>query len=166
MRGFVLKMFLFLVFFICLGLIREHIFVNINNIIHYKYYKSTNVPIPVSFGWLTRFSYVTLYYLKYPLTILFVAIYYFANYYFLRQFRVKKMYIKMLTLAYIVLLALSILLMLYGYIVKQQLNAEEYTISRGLMGLAQSPLISFVLFTLYLWDKNKWHHYEKRNTSI
>jgi hypothetical protein len=35
--------------------------------------------------------------------------------------------------------------MLYGYFVKQRLNHEEYTLSRWLMGVLQSPIICLIL---------------------
>lgn len=164
MKKFLFRLVLFLVFFIVLGLLREYIFVNINNIIYYKYYKNTTLSIPFGFGWLIKFSYTTLYYLKYPLTVLFVLIYYYLNYSFLKQLSVKVFYIKTLSLSYAFIFFVSAVLMLYAYFTHHQLNADEYFISRGLMGLAQSPLISFVLFALYLWDKNYYH--EKRHSGI
>lgn len=161
-----IKLFFFLVLFVLLGLFREYVFVNINNVIYFKYYKNTTMPIPFGFGWLTQFSYSVLYYMKYPLTVLFVTTYFFLNLYFLRQMGVHSFYRRILILAYTLIVVISSALMLYAYYVNQKLNEEEYFISRGLMGLAQSPLISLVLFVLYLWDKNKQYHHEKRNADI
>ncbi len=166
MKSLLLKLLMFLIFFAVAGLIREYIFVNLNNIIYYKYYKSTPIPIPFGFAWLTQFSHTTLYYLKYPLTIIFVVFFYFFNWLFLKQFRASRFYIRMLTLSYLVLFSLSVFSMLYAYYFQQKLNGDEYLLSRGLMGIAQSPLIGFVLFVLYLWDKNKLHQHEKRNSNI
>lgn len=166
MKSLLLKLLLFLIFFAVAGLIREYVFVNLNNIIYYKYYQSTSIPIPFGLVWLTHFSYTTLYYLKYPLTIAFVIFFYFFNLFFLKQFKVSDFYIRLLTLSYIVLFSLSILSMIYAYFFSQKLNGDEYLFSRGLMGVAQSPLIAFVLFVLYLWDKNKLHQHEKRNSNI
>lgn len=166
MKSFLLKLLFFLSLFAVLGLFREHIFLNLNNIIYYKYYKSTSMPIPFGFGWLTRFSFVTLYYLKYPLTLVFVLLFYYLNFLFLKIFNVYSFYIKLLNVSYIVLFLISAGAMLYAYYFQQKLNDEEYLLSRGLMGVAQSPLIAFVLFVLYLWDKNKLHQHEKRNSNI
>ncbi len=162
----IIKLFFFLVLFALLGLFREYVFVNINNVIYFKYYKNTTMPIPFGFGWLTQFPYSTLYYAKYPLTILFVTTYFLLNLCFLRQMGVYSFYRKVLILAYSFILIMSSALMLYAYYVNQKLNDDEYSISRGLMGLAQSPLISLVLFVLYLWDKNKQYRHEKRNADI
>jgi len=170
MKLYIIKLLFFLVFFISLGLFREYVFLNINNIIYFKYYKYTTMPIPFMFSWLTRYSYVTLYYLKYPLTIFFVLIYFFSNFYFLKttitDITKFSFYYKILITAYVVIFIISTLLMGYLFITNQKLNDDEYLISRGLMGLAQSPLISFVLFTVYLWDKNKLQIHEKGNNSI
>lgn len=165
-KGYLIKLFLFLLFFVILGLLREYVFININNIIYFKYYKQTSVPIPFGFGELTKFSFAELYYLKYPLTLVFVVVYYVSNRFFLKQFQVSDLYVQLLNIAYFCLLFISALLMLYAYLFHQKLNDDEYLISRGLMGLAQSPLISFVLFVVSLWDKNKLHHYEKRNPDL
>lgn len=160
------KIVLFLVVFVLLGLFREYVFVNINNLIYFKYYKNTTVPIPYGFGWLTKFSYGTLYYLKYPLTVFFVFIYFVLSFSFLKQMNVTSLYTKTLILSYIAILFISTSLMMYAYFFHQKLNEDEYTVSRGLMGIAQSPLICFVLFALYLWDKNKLKHHEKRHSSF
>lgn len=163
MKVYLFKLLLFLIIFITFGLFREYVFVNVNNIIYFKYYKTTSMPIPFGFMWLTKLSYAYLYYLKYPLTILFVLIYYLLNYWFLRITVSNKFYIHILSIAYILIFVISAIVMIYGYLIHHKLNSDEYLFSRGLMGLAQSPLISFVLFALYLWDKNKLHTHEKRN---
>jgi hypothetical protein len=33
--------------------------------------------------------------------------------------------------------------MTYNYLINEQLNSDEYTFSRWLMGIAQSPLVAF-----------------------
>ncbi|MEW6774200.1 MAG: hypothetical protein AB1304_09410 [Bacteroidota bacterium] len=166
MKVSLIKLFFFLLFFVLLGLFREYIFLNINNVIYFKYYKNTTVPIPFGFGWLTKLSFEQLYFLKYPLTIIFVIIFFISNFFFLKQMQVYPLYIKILILSYILIIITSAILMLYAYYFHQRLDDNEYSISRGLMGVAQSPLISFVLFVLYLWDKNKFQQHEKRNTNF
>ncbi|GIV29494.1 MAG: hypothetical protein KatS3mg028_0560 [Bacteroidia bacterium] len=166
MKAISVKLFFFLIAFVLLGLFREYVFVNVNNVIYFKYYKNTTMPIPFGFGWLTKMTYATLYYIKYPLTVLFVVIYFSLNFYFLKQMGVYSFYKKILLLAYIFIFIVSAALMLYAYYFNQKLNDDEYSVSRGLMGLAQSPLIGFVLFVLYLWDKNKLYRHEKRNADF
>ena len=43
------------------------------------------------------------------------------------------------------LLTLAAITMLYGYIVNNRLQDSEYTISRWLLGIAQSPIIFLIL---------------------
>jgi len=44
---------------------------------------------------------------------------------------------------YALLLVLSSISMAYNYVINHQLSGDEYTFSRWLMGIAQSPLVAF-----------------------
>ncbi len=46
---------------------------------------------------------------------------------------------------YALLLALACISMLYNYFISNQLDGDEYTFSRWLMGIAQSPLVAFFI---------------------
>jgi general stress protein CsbA len=46
---------------------------------------------------------------------------------------------------YAILLVLSGISMTYNYLINNQLNGDEYTFSRWLMGIAQSPLVAFFM---------------------
>lgn len=46
---------------------------------------------------------------------------------------------------YAILLALAGISMGYNYFVNSQLGGDEYTFSRWLMGIAQSPLVAFFI---------------------
>ncbi len=157
------KAIVLLVFFILLGYFREYVFINFNNLIYFKFYKSTTMPIPSAFLFFTKFSYATLYYVKYPLTITFVAIYIITSIISLKFLRMNNWYQKLLLIIYGIIILLSVILMIYGYFFKLKLNDNEYTISRWLMGIAQSPFILFTLITLYLWEKTKLIKNEKGN---
>lgn len=53
---------------------------------------------------------------------------------------------------YALLLILAGLTMLYNYLINNQLDGDEYTFSRWLLGIAQSPLVVFFIIasgTLY-----------------
>jgi hypothetical protein len=44
--------------------------------------------------------------------------------------------------------------MLYNYVINNQLSGEEYTFSRWLMGIAESPLVAFfTISTSALYSK-------------
>lgn len=46
---------------------------------------------------------------------------------------------------YALLLVLSGISMGYNYIINNQLGGDEYTFSRWMMGIAQSPLVAFFI---------------------
>lgn len=46
---------------------------------------------------------------------------------------------------YSLLLVLSGISMIYNYLINNQLGGDEYSFSRWLMGIAQSPLVAFFI---------------------
>ncbi|MGZ3885323.1 MAG: hypothetical protein ACXVP0_07940 [Bacteroidia bacterium] len=135
------------ILFIALGYYREFFFVHINNIATIKYYgKPTGLPVPGSMRFINTLSYKTIYYLKYPLTILSFLLFYGLSLWCLKTLTNDKKLLKWLTYSYLLLLLLSSVSMLWAYFVKVNLQDDEYTFSRWLMGIAQSPLV--VLFLL------------------
>ena len=46
---------------------------------------------------------------------------------------------------YVLLLVLSGISMAYNYLINNQLAGDEYTFSRWLMGIAESPLVAFFM---------------------
>jgi hypothetical protein len=90
-------------------------------------------------------SYKTAYYLKYLFTILFVSLFFVVSILFLRLFSGDKKLLKWLSYSYLVLLLLSMVLMLSAYFIRVDLESDEYSVSRWLMGIAQSPLPALFL---------------------
>lgn len=137
---------LFFLLFGCLGYFREFFFVQMNNIMYQKYYNhSTDLEVAGVMTVFLKYDYTTLYYSKYVYTLLSVAIFFLANYLALKKLTKQPFLIKTLFYAYIIMLLLSIISMAYGYFIKGRLQDDEYTISRWLMGIAQSPLICLIL---------------------
>lgn len=128
--------------FIGLGLFREYFFIHINNIMTLKYYGTTSLPVPGHFSWYAGLAYETMYYLKYIFTGIFFLIFYLLAYFCLRSLTENKILLKWLSLTYAVLLILCIISMAWAYFVRMKLQDDEYTFSRWLMGIAQSPLIA------------------------
>ncbi len=142
-----LLFFLFGLVFIFFGSYREYFFISINNIMTIKYYgKPTSMAVPNSLMFIYNLDYKTIYYLKYPLTILSFLLFYGLSFWCLKSLTNDKNLLKWLTYSYLVLLLLSTISMLWAYFVKVKLQDDEYTFSRWLMGIAQSPLL--VLFFL------------------
>lgn len=120
-------------------------FVNINNQLYKLYYHNNDIDIPQSLNFITHFSYSTLYYLKYPLTLLYYLAYFLTTYLAVKHIFYDKKYEKWVIYIYAILLALSVITMAYNYFINNQLGGDEYTFSRWLSGIAQSPLVAFFI---------------------
>jgi hypothetical protein len=156
MKNKYLLFILFGVLFILLGLYREYLFVNINNLMYLKYYGHSTLPVPDELSFLNSLSYKTIYYIKYPFTILSFLSFYGLSYWCLKSLTKDKNLLKWLMYSYLVLLLLSLSSMVMGYVIKMRLQDDEYTFSRWLMGIAQSPLVLlFILASSKLNDKLK-----------
>jgi len=129
--------------FAFLGFSREFVFVNINNQLYKTYYKNNDIFISKSLTFLSNYNYETLYYAKYPLTVLYVVMYFTVSFYSVKIICDNKKITRWIVYIYSLLFTLSSFTMLYNYIINNQLSGEEYTFSRWLMGIAESPLVAF-----------------------
>lgn len=146
------KYLIFLSIFAFLGFSREFLFVNINNQLYKLYYGHSETTIPIAIRFIESIDYSTLYYLKYPLTVACFLAYYFTTLYATKLICQDKKYSNWVTYIYALLLILAAITMTYNYLINNQLSGEEYTFSRWLMGIAQSPLVAFFIIaagTLY-----------------
>jgi hypothetical protein len=150
---------LYLLIFAVLGFSREFLFVNMNNQLYKLYYGNSKVPLPASIRFIEVFDYTTLYYLKYPLTLAYFIAYFLSSYFAVKTVCGDKKFSKWIIYIYALLLILSCISMAYNYIINNQLNGNEYTFSRWLMGIAQSPLVAFfVIASGTLYQKFKTDH--------
>ena len=140
-----LKYISFILVFAFLGFSREFLFVNINNQLYKLYYGHSNLPLPDSLSFLSNLSYTTIYYGKFPLTVLYYAAYFATSYFVVKMAVNNKKITVWVTYIYALLLILAGLIMVYNYCVNNQLDGEEYTLSRWLLGIAQSPLVAFFI---------------------
>src|ERR1044072_3566084 len=131
------------ILFLALGDYREFLFVHINNIATVKYFgKVTQLPVPDHLRFIQDMEYKTIYYLKYPLTVLSFVLFFVLSWICVKTLTNDKKILKWLTYSYLLLLLLSSVSMLWAYFVKVNLKDDEYTFSRWLMGIAQSPLVA------------------------
>lgn len=147
-----IKYLIFLSIFAFLGFSREFLFVNINNQLYKLYYHNNDITLPDSLRFLESLDYSTIYYSKYPLTILYFLAYFFTSLYAVKLICQNKKYNKWVVYIYALLLILASIVMTYNYLINNQLSGNEYTFSRWLMGIAQSPLVAFFIIaagTLY-----------------
>jgi hypothetical protein len=133
--------------FAFLGFTKEFLFVNINNQLYKTYYKNNDILISKSLTFLSKYSYETLYYIKYPLTIIYFIFYFMVSFYSVKIICDNKKITIWIVYIYSLLFILSSITMLYNYIINNQLSGEEYTFSRWLMGIAESPLVAFFVIS-------------------
>lgn len=149
-----LKYLLFVAIFATLGFSREFVFVNINSRLFSLYYKNNDFILPNSLSIFSEFNYNGLYNLKYALTILFLVMYFTVSYFVVQQFYQNKKITNWVTYIYLILLALAGISTIYNYFFSKDLGGDDYTFSRWLMGIAQSPLVAlFILASGKLYNK-------------
>lgn len=137
---------IFFILFAAIGYFREKFFVSLNHLMFIKYYGHGNdAPLDPFILFLNGFDYNTLYYLKYPLTLLFIIIFACLSLFSLKYILPDKKLSRWVVYSYLILLTLAGLSMLFGYIVNQRLQDDEYTLSRWLVGIAQSPIITLII---------------------
>lgn len=139
------KYFFFFVLFAILGFSREFIFVNINAQLFDLYYGHTDFKLPSSLSYFAKMNYDSLYHSKYVLTIIYYLAYFVVSYFSVKITCVDKKYTRLIIYIYGLLLLLSGISMAYNYIFNNNLDGDEYTFSRWLMGIAQSPLVAFFM---------------------
>lgn len=154
MKNSLTYLFFFLIFAI-LGFSREFLFVNINQYLYSLYYHFPNPYLPPSLEFIRPVDYVTLFYSKFALTIVYFLAYFLASYFAVKTLTQQLIYIKSTTYIFVTIFVISSLLTLYNYVVNQNLGGQVYTLSRWLMGIAQSPLIAFFIIAASKLSFNK-----------
>jgi hypothetical protein len=155
---------LFLLLFGALGYYREFFFVHINRIMYGKYYSMNayeHDAMPLIMKPFDQWTYAALYYAKYPFTLVFTLAFFLLSKWCLRKLSSAAVLLNTLNYAYLLMLGLAALSMAYGLLVKDRLQNDEYTLSRWLLGIAQSPIICLILlaseklyFKSFQSDKN------------
>lgn len=131
-------------YLILLGFFREHVFINLNYQISRIYYNNTfDYSLPDNMRWLESFSYKQLYYLKFPITLLFSCLYLIAAVVITKKFFPGKSNVRLTVYTYTGVFLLSLLIFLLGLIPGCYL--PMYSISRYVMGFEESPLLVMVL---------------------
>jgi hypothetical protein len=146
------KYIVFISLFAVLGFSREFLFVNINNQLYKLYYGHSSLPLPDSLSFIANIDYSTLYYSKFALTLVFYLAYMGTTLLALKLAVNDKKITRWAIYIYLLLLILAALSMLYNYLANNRIDGEEYTFSRWLLGIAQSPLVAFFMIasaTLY-----------------
>lgn len=140
----------FLILFGVAGYLRERFFEHMNVILASVYrgtneYENIHQEIPTLLSPLMNWSYPTLYYSKYPFTLLWTGLFFLISHFVLKIFTSESQFLKWLKYSYLILLVLAACSMLIGYFMSGTLKNDEYTFSRWLLGIAQSPIICLIL---------------------
>jgi len=144
---------LLLLFIFFVGYIREAVFLVINSV-----YKDQKFPYNYAYitppDFLYQWNETTLLYLKWGLTLFFSLTFTgltlgLIHYYF----KIKK-YDKFTLLIYGILILFAAIVSIIGIIINS--FDSVYTLSRFIIGLVQSPLISLVLFVLFYFISNQY----------
>jgi hypothetical protein len=141
---------LFLILFGALGFFRENFFVGYNHLMYIKYYGEQ--PVTKIDAYIENFKdipYKTLYYLKYPFTLLSVFLFGLLSTLSIKFIIREKKLVRWVIYSYLILLTLAGLSMLFGILINKRLQDDEYTLSRWLLGIAQSPIITIVFLASY-----------------
>ncbi|MBI3519752.1 MAG: hypothetical protein HY062_10400 [Bacteroidetes bacterium] len=138
-----IKYLLFIGIFAILGFSREFLFVNVNSQLYSLYYHHSKFILPDSLFFLKGLDYTSLYFLKFPFTTVYFLAYFFTSFYAVKFICAHKKNAWWVFYIYAILLVLSGISMSYNYFLNNQLGGNEYTFSRWLMGIAQSPIVTF-----------------------
>jgi hypothetical protein len=129
--------------FLACGFLRDYVFLNVNEQTRVAYYHSTDSSLSPSLHFLTRFSYMQLYYAKWMFTFFFSFLFMVLTLAFVKLFFREKKFLRWTVFAYGGLILLAGLFFLGGYLAD---NSEKgYLIARFLMGMAQGPVVLMVL---------------------
>ncbi len=150
---------LFLLFFSGLGYFREFIFVHYNNVMYQVYYHSdSHLETPGFLQFLFQVPYAKLYYFKYPMTIVFASLFFLLNLWAVKKLSSGALKTKFVFYAYAVLIFIAALSMAYAFFFTKKLADDEYTLSRWLLGVAQSPIICLFLLASEKLISNTQNH--------
>jgi hypothetical protein len=145
MRFSAKNVILFFLAFGILGYLREMFFIYLNSILFSKYYgRSDTISVPSIMKAFERLDYLTLYYAKYPLTLIWAAAFLAMSYYCLRVLGAGRM-TRTLVICYAIVIAFSAASIGISFLLHGKPEADEYTLSRWLLGIAQSPLICLIM---------------------
>ena len=142
-----------LLVFFATGFWREFVFLNVNEQMRVAYYDSPDTHLAPSMEWLTSFSYEQLYWLKWPLTMGFTALFGVYSITIVRLIFHERSYQTLTLWAYIVVFAGSFLFFGIGWF----LNSYEfaYTIARFLAGLIETPAMLAILVAAFMVHRRK-----------
>lgn len=134
--------------FIATGFFREFVFVNWNEQMRVTYYHSPDPHVAPSMQWLGTFTYAGLYYLKWPLTLMFTLIFMGYSMLCVHFAFPEKHYLKITAYVYAGTFLLSLLIFTIGWLLNER--QAFYVISRFLAGLIETPAMLIILMAGFM----------------
>lgn len=135
-----LKISSIILLFLLLGFFREFFFVNVNALLYKMYYHDQDVRVANLVLPLEAIGYQNLYWLKYVFTLLSISLFFGLSLLSVRWIMNQKKVEVFVGYTYLLLVILAALSMGFGYFINNRLQDDEYTLSRWLLGVLQSPL--------------------------
>ena len=134
--------------YIVIGFFREFIFLNINEQIRVVYYHETDSHVSNAMQWISQFSYSTLYYSKWLLTLTFTTIFALIAGLAIKIAFAEKTLVRITWLVYAAVFVLGLLFFIAGSVSGNIDNT--YNISRFIAGLTETPALLAILFATFL----------------
>lgn len=141
------------IFFYLLGYLRNYIFLYVNNEAAALWYHNSPISAPTFLGFTTGMGYATLFRLKWEFTFLFYFLFLFMSLAAIQVLFNKRMYLALCVAVYGVLMFVSLVVMISGYII-HPFAAHAYHISRSLIHICQSPFIPLLLFIVIYYHQH------------
>ena len=133
-----------IIYLVCIGFFREHIFISINYQIAKLYYNdSFEWQLPSDLKFLENYSYAQLYYGKWILTFLFCLFYFIPTYIIVRKFFQEKIYLQITVYAHLFVFLLGGFFYLIALLTSDM--DRWYDFSRNFLGFLQSPWMLVIL---------------------
>jgi hypothetical protein len=138
-----------IVLFVCTGFFREYVFLNWNEQMRVSYYGSPDSHVSPMMSWLSTFSYNTLYWMKWPLTLAFSIVFAVYAYLTVRVAFHERNYNRITIAAYCCVFIVSFAFFGFGWLVFGARDAS-YEIARFLAGLIETPVMLIVLIASFM----------------
>lgn len=143
-----ISIILLIALYIATGFFREFIFLNINEQSRVTFYHLTDSHVALSMQWLSGLSYSTLYYAKWPLTLLFTAYFAFIAAAIIKLWFANKNFVKITWLAYSITFGVGLAFYSAGALTEER--ESTYGIARFLAGLTETPALLVMLLASFL----------------
>jgi hypothetical protein len=134
--------------FIATGFLREFVFLNWNEQIRVTYYQSPDPHVHPAMQWLGAFSYDTLYWLKWPLTLIFSAIFTVLSVSVMQLLFSNRTYNRITLYSYTAIFLSSLILFCAGWLLG--FYDALYPIARFLAGIIETPILLIILIASFL----------------